>query len=66
MFRKSRKNQPIVTISDKKHNPGVLPGWKEGLPIALLHFHIAPKEQVVLILMRCYMGDLLFTSMTSS
>ena len=22
------------------------PGWKEGLPIGLLHSHIAPKEQV--------------------
>ena len=39
-------------------------GWKEDLPIALLCTHIAPKEQ--LVLMRCYMGDLLFMSMTSS
>ena len=28
--------------------------------------HIAPKEQVGLSFMRCYMRDLLFMSMTSS
>ena len=33
-------------------------GWKEALPIALLCTRI--------VLMRCYMGDLLFMSMTSS
>ena len=41
-------------------------GWKEPLPVALLHIHIAPKEQLGLSPVRCYMGDLLFMSMTSS
>ena len=41
-------------------------GWKEALPIALLCTRIAPKEQVGIVLVRCYMGDLLFMSMTSS
>ena len=46
VFRKSRKSQPILKISDKKDNPGDFLGWKEALPIALLHTSIAPKEQV--------------------
>ena len=46
VFRKSRKSQPILKISDKNDNPGDLLGWKEALPIALLYTHIAPKEQV--------------------
>ena len=32
-------------------------GWKEALPIVPLHTHIAPKEQVGLVLTGCYMGD---------
>ena len=40
--------------------------WKEALPIALLRTRIARKRQVGLSPMRCYMGDLLFMSMTSS
>ena len=43
VFRKSRKSQPILKISNKKETSL---GWKEALPIALLHTHIAPKEQV--------------------
>ena len=46
VFKKSRKSQPILKISDKKDNPGDLLGWKEALPIALLSTHIAVKEQV--------------------
>ena len=48
VFRKSRKSEQILNISDKKDNPGDLPGMKEALPIALLCTHITPKEQVVL------------------
>ena len=36
----------ILKISDKKDNPETSLGWKEALPIALLHTCIAPKEQV--------------------
>ena len=46
VFRKSRKSQPILKISNKNDNPGDLPGWKEALPTALLHTCIAPKEQI--------------------
>ena len=46
VFRKSRKSEQILNISDKNDNPGDLPGMKEALPIALLHTSIAPKEQV--------------------
>ena len=45
VVRKNRKSQPILKINNKKDNPGDLPGWKEALPIALLHTHVAPKEQ---------------------
>ena len=45
---KSRKSQPILKISDKKDNPGDLPGMEEALPIALLCTSIAPKEQICL------------------
>ena len=45
-LQESRKSQLIIKINNKKHNPGDLLGWKEALPIALLHTHIAPKEQV--------------------
>ena len=37
---------------------------EEGFTNSSPLHHIAPKEQ--LVLMRCYMGDLLFMSMTSS
>ena len=43
---KSRKNQSILKISDKKITKETSLGWKEALPIALLHTRIAPKEQV--------------------
>ena len=46
VFRKSRKSQPILKISNKNDNPRDSLGWKEILPIALLHTRIAPKEQV--------------------
>jgi len=65
VFRESRKSQPILKISDKTITQETSLGWKEALPIALLCIHIAFKEQVGLSLMRCYMGDLLFMSMTS-
>ena len=41
-------------------------GWKEALPIALLHAHIAPKEQDGLSSYEMLYGNLLFMSMTSS
>ena len=46
VFRKSRKSQPILKISDKKVTQETYLGWKEALPIALLHTHIAPKEHI--------------------
>ena len=46
VFRKSRKSQPILKISDKKITQETYLGWKEALPIALLHTHIAPKEHI--------------------
>ena len=46
VFRKSRKSQPILKISDKKDNPETSLGWKEALPISLLCTHTAPKERV--------------------
>ena len=46
MNRKSRKSQSILKISDKKDNPGDFPGMEGALPIALLHTHIAPQEQL--------------------
>ena len=45
-FRKCRKSQPILKISDKKISQETSLEWKEALPIALLRTHIAPKEQV--------------------
>ena len=41
-------------------------GWKEALPIALLHTRIAPKEQVGFSPYEMLYGRLLFMSMTSS
>ena len=41
-------------------------GCKEALPIALLCTCIALKEKLILVFMRCYMGDILFMSVTSS
>ena len=50
IFKKSRKSQPILKISDKKDIKKITQetslGWKEALPIALLHTRIVPKEQV--------------------
>ena len=41
-------------------------GWKEALPIALLHTRIAPKEQVGFSPYEMLYGRPLFLSMTSS
>ena len=38
------ESQPILKVGNKKEETSL--GWKEALPIALLHTHIAPKEQV--------------------
>ena len=46
VFRKSRKGQPLLKISGKKITQETSLGWKEALPIALLHPCIALKEQV--------------------
>ena len=46
VFRKSRKSQSILKISNKKDNQETSLEWKEALPIALLYTRIAPKEQV--------------------
>ena len=46
VFRKSRKSQPILKISDKKITQEIFLGWKEALPIALFCNHIVPKERV--------------------
>ena len=50
----------------KKITQEISLGWKEALPVALLCTCIAPRNRLVLVLMRCYMGGLLFMSMTSS
>ena len=60
VFRKSIKSQPILKISDKKDNPEASLGWKEALPIALLHTWIAPKEQVGLSPCEMLYGRLFF------
>ena len=53
-----RDNQVLKsTIKKKKDNPGDLPGMEGGLPIALLHTDIE-RNRLVLVLRRCYMGDL--------
>ena len=39
-------SQPILKIIDKKITQESSLGWKEALPIALLHTCTAPKEQV--------------------
>ena len=57
-----RDNQFLKSVIKKITQETSL-GWKEALPIALLCTHIAPR---ILVLIRCYMGDLLFMSMTSS
>ena len=51
VFKKSRKSEPILKISDKKIyiTQETSLGWKEALLIALLCTHIAHKEQVGLI-----------------
>ena len=47
VFRKSRESQANQFLkSIKKTTQETSLGWKEALPIALLHTHIAPKEQV--------------------
>ena len=66
VFRKSRKSQPILKISNKKDNPGDLPGMEGALPIALLLTRIAPKEEVGLSPDEMLYGRPLFMTMTSS
>ena len=49
VFRKSRKSQPILKISNwkkKKKSQETSQEWKRDLPIALLCTCIAPKKQV--------------------
>ena len=46
VFRKSRKSQPNLKISNKKDNPRDLPGKEGGFTKALLRTRISPKEQV--------------------
>ena len=46
IFRKSRKSQSILKISDKKDNPGDLPGMERGFTNSPPLHRIAPKEQV--------------------
>ena len=60
-----RANQ-FLKSAIKKITQETALGWKEALPIALLHTCIAPKEQVGLSPMGCYRGGLLFMSITSS
>ena len=62
-----RANQFLKSvIKKKKITQETSLGWKEGLPIALLCIHTAPKEQVGLSPHEIHMGDLLFMSGTSS
>ena len=46
VFRKNRKSQPILKISDKKDNPGDLSGMEGGFTNSFPPHHIVPKEQV--------------------
>ena len=46
VFRKSRKSQQNLKINKKKTIQETSLGWKEALPIALLHTRSAPKKQV--------------------
>ena len=48
VFRKSRKSQTILKISDKKKTQETSLGWKKALPTALLHTLFVPKELIVL------------------
>ena len=62
-----RANQFLKSEIKKKIMQETSLGWKEPLLIALLHTYIAHiRNSFVLVLMRWYMGDLLFMSMTSS
>ena len=60
-----RANQFLKSVI-KKITPETSLGWKEVLPIALLHTHIASKEQVGLSPYEMLYGRPLFMSMTSS
>ena len=45
---KAERVNQFLKLAIKKITQGTSLGWKKALPIALLHTHIAPKEQVVL------------------
>ena len=60
-----RANQFLKSVIKKVTQETSL-GWKEALPVALLCTCIALKEKLILVFMRCYMGDILFMSVTSS
>ena len=60
-----RTNQFLKSVIRKTTQETSL-GWKEALPIALLHTRIAPKEQLGLSPYEMLYGRLLFMSMTSS
>ena len=45
---KAERVNQFLKSAIKKITQGTSLGWKKALPIALLHTHIAPKEQVVL------------------
>ena len=60
-----RANQFLKSVIKKITQETSL-GWKKALQIALLHTHIAPKEQVGLSPHEMLYGRPLFMSMTSS
>ena len=60
-----KANQFLKSVIKKKTQETSL-RWNEALPIALLHTILPLRNTLVLVLMRCYMGDLLFMSVTSS
>ena len=65
VFRKSKKSQPVLKISNRKDNPD-LPGVEGGFTKALLCTYIVPKEQVGLSPYEMLYGRPFFMSMTSS
>ena len=62
-----RANQ-FLKSTIKKNNPGDLPGMEGGFTNSSPPhpYYLPLRNSLVLVLMRCYMGDLLFMSMTSS
>ena len=66
VFRKLGRVNKFLTSAIEKITQETSLGWKEALPIALLHTHIAPEEQVGLSLYKMLYARPLLMSTTSS